>query len=83
MILAISNRSSVNFNLNHGNGRFTQDERILDAFKLAVNQTMREIESEIKTRVRQNGANENRTTGNMVWAEFFHFTARPVNGAPT
>jgi conjugative relaxase-like TrwC/TraI family protein len=61
---------------------FTQDERILDAFKLSVNQTMREIESEIKTRVRKQGANENRTTGNMVWAEFVHFTARPVNGIP-
>lgn len=61
---------------------FTQDERILDAFKLSVNQTMREIETEAKTRVRQKGANENRTTGNMVWAEFVHFTARPVNGLP-
>ncbi len=61
---------------------FTKDERILDAFKSSVNQTMREIESEIKTRVRKNGADENRTTGNMVWAEFVHFTARPVNGVP-
>jgi conjugative relaxase-like TrwC/TraI family protein len=61
---------------------FTRDEHILDAFKLSVNQTMREIESEIKTRVRKNGADENRTTGNMVWAEFIHFTARPVNGVP-
>jgi conjugative relaxase-like TrwC/TraI family protein len=61
---------------------FTKDERILNAFKLSVNQTMREIETEAKTRVRQKGANENRTTGNMVWAEFVHFTARPVNGLP-
>jgi conjugative relaxase-like TrwC/TraI family protein len=61
---------------------FTKDERILDAFKSSVNQTMREIESEIKTRVRKNGADENRKTGNMVWAEFVHFTARPVNGVP-
>jgi len=60
----------------------TKDERILDAFKVSVNQTMREIEAEIKTRVRKNGADENRTTGNMVWAEFVHFTARPVNGVP-
>jgi hypothetical protein len=36
----------------------------------------------MKTRVRKNGADENRTTGNMVWAEFIHFTARPVNGIP-
>jgi conjugative relaxase-like TrwC/TraI family protein len=61
---------------------FTRDERILNAFKLSVNQTMREIETEAKTRVRLKGANEDRTTGNMVWAEFVHFTARPVNGLP-
>ena len=61
---------------------FTQDERILNAFKQSVNQTMREVESEIKTRVRKDGANENRTTGNMIWAEYIHFTARPVNGVP-
>ena len=54
----------------------------LETFKSSVNQTMREIESEIKTRVRKNGADENRTTGNMVWAEFVHFTARRVNGVP-
>jgi conjugative relaxase-like TrwC/TraI family protein len=61
---------------------FTHDERILGAFKMSVNQTMREIQLEIKTRVRKNGADENRTTGNMIWAEFVHFTARPVNGVP-
>lgn len=61
---------------------FTQDERILNAFKLSVNQTMREVETDMKTRVRKNKANENRVTGNMIWAEFIHFTARPVNGIP-
>src|SRR5438094_9472578 len=61
---------------------FTRDERILEAFKHSVNQTMREIEAEIKTRMRKKGANENKVTGNMVWAEFVHFTARPVNGLP-
>lgn len=61
---------------------FTQDAQILEAFKEAANQTMREIEAEIKTRVRRKGANENRVTGNMAWAEFVHFTARPVNGLP-
>src|ERR1700691_4004917 len=59
---------------------FTKDERILDAFRVSVKQTMQEIELETKTRVRKNGANENRTTGNMIWAEFVHFTARPVKG---
>jgi conjugative relaxase-like TrwC/TraI family protein len=61
---------------------FTKDERILDAFRGSVKQTMGEIELETKTRVRKNGANENRTTSNMVWAEFVHFTARPVKGVP-
>lgn len=61
---------------------FTRDERILKAFRQSVNQTMREMEGEVKTRVRKGGVNEDRTTGNMVWAEFVHFTARPVNGVP-
>ncbi len=61
---------------------FTKDERILHAFMLSVNQTMQELESEAKTRVRKNGADDNRTTGNLVWADFVHFTARPVNGVP-
>jgi conjugative relaxase-like TrwC/TraI family protein len=61
---------------------FTKDERILDAFRLSVKQTMQELESEAKTRVRKNGADENRVTGNLVWAEFVHFTARPVKGVP-
>jgi conjugative relaxase-like TrwC/TraI family protein len=61
---------------------FTKDDRMLHAFRLSVNETMRELESESKARVRKNGANENRTTGNLVWAEFIHFTARPVKGVP-
>ena len=43
---------------------------------------MRDIESEMKTRVRRNGRDENRDTGNMVWAEFIHTTSRPVDGSP-
>ena len=58
------------------------DERILDAFRKSVNDTMQDIEAEMKTRVRKGGKDENRTTGNMVWAEFVHFTSRPVDGVP-
>ena len=43
---------------------------------------MRDIESEMKTRVRRGGRDENRDTGNMVWAEFIHTTSRPVDGIP-
>jgi hypothetical protein len=41
---------------------------------------MGDIERNVQTRVRKNGADENRTTGNMVWAEHIHKTARPVTG---
>ncbi|NUQ44815.1 MAG: relaxase domain-containing protein [Phycisphaerae bacterium] len=60
----------------------TQDERILEAFRESVDATMRDIEAEMKTRVRSGGRNEDRTTGNMVWGEFVHTTARPVDGVP-
>src|SRR5271156_4519570 len=58
------------------------DQGILDAFRGAVDETMREIEAEMKTRVRQKGQDTDRTTGNMAWAEFIHTTSRPVDGLP-
>lgn len=60
----------------------TKDERIVTALRGAVGDTMREMETEMQTRVRIGGAQENRVTGNMVWAEFVHMTARPVDGKP-
>lgn len=60
----------------------TGDDRILATLRSAVADTMREIERGVQTRVRTRGRNENRLTGNMVWAEFVHFTARPVDGVP-
>jgi conjugative relaxase-like TrwC/TraI family protein len=60
----------------------TGDEHILGAFRAAVDETMRDIESEMKTRVRKSGRDEDRLTGNMVWAEFIHTTSRPVDGVP-
>ncbi len=58
------------------------DERILTAFRQSVRETMAEIEQTVETRVRKNGADENRTTGNMIWAEHVHRTTRPVDGLP-
>jgi conjugative relaxase-like TrwC/TraI family protein len=58
------------------------DQGIMDAFRGAVDETMREIEAEMKTRVRMGGRDDDRVTGNMVWAEFIHTTSRPVNGLP-
>ncbi|MGA2258011.1 MAG: MobF family relaxase [Thermoguttaceae bacterium] len=60
----------------------TKDERILDAFRDSVHDTMQDMEAEMKARVRKGGKDEDRITGNMVWGEFVHFTARPVGGVP-
>ncbi len=60
----------------------TDDDRLLDAFRESVQETMRDIESEMQTRVRKAGRNEDRITGNAVWGEFVHFTSRPVGEIP-
>ncbi len=57
----------------------TRDERILKAFRDSVDVTMRDIESEMKARLRKNGKNEDRKTGNMLWGEFVHLTSRPMD----
>ena len=56
------------------------EKEILEAFRSAVDETMQDIETEMKTRVRRGGQYEDRLTGNMVWAEFVHTTSRPVEG---
>lgn len=58
------------------------DQDILDAFRGAVDETMREMETEMKTRVRKGRQDTDRATGNMAWAEFIHTTSRPVDGVP-
>ncbi len=60
----------------------TGDSRIRDVFQDVVQDTMLTMERDMKTRVRLHGKNEDRTTGNMVWAKFIHTTARPVEGVP-
>jgi len=61
---------------------YTQDQHILDAFRESMRETMEELEHEAATRVRAGGRDCNRKTGNLVWAEFIHFTARPEDGTP-
>ncbi len=58
------------------------DQDIMDAFRGAVDETMQEIEVEMKTRVRKERQDVDRTTGNIAWAEFIHTTSRPVDGLP-
>lgn len=60
----------------------TEDKQILEAFQKSVRETMTHVEENMEARVRKNGAFENRTTGNMLWGEFIHTTARPVDGQP-
>ena len=60
----------------------TEDKEILQAFRGAVDETMRDIEAEMKTRVRKANRDHDRDTGNMVWAKFIHTTSRPVDGIP-
>lgn len=59
-----------------------QDEKIMSAFRESVGETMTELEKDMQARVRVNGQNDNRTTGNLIYGEFIHTTARPVNGVP-
>src|SRR5580692_83443 len=58
------------------------DQGILDAFRGAVDETMRDIQAEIKTRVRRGGQDTDRVTGNLTYAEFIHTTSRPIDGLP-
>ncbi|HZZ82686.1 MAG TPA: MobF family relaxase [Gemmataceae bacterium] len=60
----------------------TRDDRILDAFRESVDETMHDIERDMATRVRKGGRQQDRATGNMAWGEFIHFTARPEEGVP-
>jgi conjugative relaxase-like TrwC/TraI family protein len=60
----------------------TGDDRVLIAFRAAVNETMTELETDTKTRVRLKGQDTTRKTGELTWATFEHYTARPVNAVP-
>jgi conjugative relaxase-like TrwC/TraI family protein len=62
---------------------YTKDERILQAARQAVRDTMEEMEQMVSTRVRKAGVKDgDRLTKNWVYGEFVHVTARPVGGIP-
>lgn len=61
---------------------FATRKAIRVAFEAAIQQTMYELEQRMHTRVRKNGKNTERQTGNMVWARFTHDTGRPLDGIP-
>ncbi|KAA3628506.1 MAG: conjugative relaxase [Bacteroidetes bacterium] len=56
------------------------DHRIQQAFEDSVSETMRQIESEMRTQKGQGKQKHYPETGNMVWASFTHKTSRPVDG---
>lgn len=56
----------------------TQDEDILKAFDSATQSTMLEIERDMQTQAGQGKNKHYETTGNIAWAGFTHFRARPV-----
>lgn len=58
----------------------SKDNHILNAFQASVTETMQDIEKDIKTRIRKGGKHDDRETGEILWAEFVHQTARPVKG---
>ncbi len=60
----------------------TGDRSVLQAFTDSVRETLDEIESVIRTRVRTAGRDETRTTGNWLYSLFVHCTSRPVDGVP-
>ena len=60
----------------------TGDGRLLEAFRTSVRQTMSEMEADMEARVRRDGQEHDRPTGNMVYSEFVHLTSRPVDGLP-
>jgi len=56
----------------------SKDDHILKAFSECVNKTMQVMEMDAMTRVRVGGADTDRMTGELIWAEFIHQTARPA-----
>jgi conjugative relaxase-like TrwC/TraI family protein len=60
----------------------SQDSHILNAFEKSVTATMKDIEADSMTRVRKRGQYDDRHTGELVWTEFTHQTARPVADRP-
>lgn len=58
----------------------TGDDRITQAFRESIKETMSEMEAELETRVRKKGQDTTRNSGNWCYAEYIHKTSRPVKG---
>jgi conjugative relaxase-like TrwC/TraI family protein len=56
------------------------EQKVISIFQQAVRETMSYLEQDAHVRVRKNGLDETRRTGNLVWGEFMHFESRPIDG---
>ena len=55
------------------------DERLIEAHRKAVDETLKELELQAASRVRKEGANDDRATGNLVLAVYHHDTSRELD----
>jgi conjugative relaxase-like TrwC/TraI family protein len=55
------------------------DARLTEAHQKAVQEALKELECQAASRVRRDGTNENRTTGNLVVAVYHHDTSRELD----
>lgn len=59
-----------------------QDKRVLKVFEESIYETMLDIEKDMQTRIRVQKQYDDRDTGELLWTNFVHQTARPVDGFP-
>jgi len=55
------------------------DHRLIEAHRAAVAEALKETETYVASRVRQGGANEDRSTSNLVLAVYHHDTSRDLD----
>jgi conjugative relaxase-like TrwC/TraI family protein len=56
-----------------------EDQRLVDAHQTAAREALNELETFGSARIRQRGANSDRTTGNLVMAVYHHDTSRELD----
>ena len=59
-----------------------EDKRVLKSFEQSVYETMLEMEADMQTRVRTQKQYTDRDAPELLWTDFVHQTARPVDGQP-
>ena len=55
------------------------DARLTEAHRKAVQEALKELECQAASRVRRDGANDNRITGNLILAVYHHDTSRELD----